>query len=78
MKTHWIALGGALGTVARYEVDGWIQNRLGTAFPWGTLIVNAAGSFLLLFLMHVGLELKLNKTRPFENGNVVLWYEPAE
>jgi CrcB protein len=59
MKTIWIALGGALGTVARYELDGWIQNRLGTAFPYGTLVVNVVGSFLLVFLMHVGLRTEL-------------------
>jgi CrcB protein len=59
MKTIWIALGGALGTVARYELDGWVQTRMGTAFPFGTLVVNVVGSFLLVFLMHVGLRTEL-------------------
>jgi CrcB protein len=38
---------GAAGTLARYGLDGWIQNRLGPAFPSGTLIVNILGCFLL-------------------------------
>jgi CrcB protein len=59
MKTVWIALGGALGTVARYELDGWVQTRMGTAFPYGTLIVNVVGSFLLVFVMHAALRTDL-------------------
>jgi len=38
---------GAAGTLARYGLDGWIQNRLGLSFPAGTLIVNILGCFLL-------------------------------
>lgn len=45
-----IALGGAVGAVARYAVGGWVQGIGGTAFPWGTLIVNITGSLLLGFL----------------------------
>jgi CrcB protein len=43
-----IAAGGALGAVARYGLSGWIQER-GGFFPWGTLVVNVAGAFLLGF-----------------------------
>jgi len=39
-----VGVGGALGAVARYAVGQLID---GTAFPWPTLLVNAAGSFLL-------------------------------
>lgn len=42
-----IALGGALGSVARYGFSVAITSRLGPAFPWGTLVVNVAGSFLI-------------------------------
>jgi fluoride exporter len=42
-----IGLGGALGANARYLVSTWAANRWGTAFPYGTLIVNVTGSFLL-------------------------------
>lgn len=55
MKTLWIGLGGALGTVARYHLDGWVQARLGTAFPYGTLLVNVLGSFCLALLMQLAL-----------------------
>jgi CrcB protein len=50
----WICLGGAVGTGARYLVAVMALRLLGPAFPWGTLIVNVAGSFLLGFIMHVG------------------------
>ena len=43
----WIAFGGALGSVARYWLSGVVADRFGESFPWGTLIVNAAGSFVI-------------------------------
>lgn len=43
----WVALGGALGAAARYGLTGWVHAWAGSAFPWGTLSVNAGGSFLL-------------------------------
>jgi fluoride exporter len=46
-----VCLGGALGSGARYLVALWAATALGSAFPFGTLIVNLAGSFLLAFLM---------------------------
>jgi CrcB protein len=42
-----VAAGGALGAVGRYVVITRIGAWTGTAFPYGTLVVNAAGSFLL-------------------------------
>jgi fluoride exporter len=47
--TVWalLALGGAAGAVARYVVAGWVYQRTGAGFPWGTLAVNLIGSFLL-------------------------------
>lgn len=38
---------GAIGTLARYGLQGLIQYRAGSAFPTGTLVVNLAGCFLL-------------------------------
>jgi CrcB protein len=38
---------GAVGTLARYGLDGWIQYRVGSAFPAGTLTVNLLGCLLL-------------------------------
>jgi len=46
----YIALGGLLGTLARYVLQGALQIRGGT-FPTGTLAINLAGSFLLAFIM---------------------------
>jgi len=46
---------GAAGTLARYGLDGWIQNRVGPAFPAGTLIVNVLGCFLLGVIGQFGL-----------------------
>ncbi|MFP3947562.1 MAG: fluoride efflux transporter CrcB [Gemmatimonadota bacterium] len=45
----YVALGGALGAVARYGISGWVHTVAGTLLPWGTLFVNVAGSFLLGF-----------------------------
>ena len=42
-----IAGGGAAGAVARYWVSGRVYAWLGSGFPWGTLAVNVAGSFLI-------------------------------
>ena len=42
-----IALGGALGALARYGVGTWVQARVSSGFPWGTFVINASGSFLL-------------------------------
>ncbi|HEV8688483.1 MAG TPA: CrcB family protein [Gaiellaceae bacterium] len=42
-----IGVAGALGAVARYGLDGVVSRRWPTAFPWGTLVVNVTGAFLL-------------------------------
>jgi CrcB protein len=43
----WVAIGGALGSVARFGLNGLISTRLGETFPWGTLVINITGSFLI-------------------------------
>ena len=43
----WIALGGALGSVARFWLATAIGQRFGETFPWGTILVNVSGSFLI-------------------------------
>lgn len=42
-----VALGGAVGAATRYLASEWIHARTGLAFPWGTLVVNLVGCFLL-------------------------------
>jgi CrcB protein len=42
-----ISIGAILGANARYWVGGWAAERYGAAFPYGTLIINLTGSFIL-------------------------------
>lgn len=42
-----VALGGALGSLARYTAGIYAGRWFGTAFPWGTLFINISGSFLI-------------------------------
>jgi fluoride exporter len=46
-----VALGGAVGSVARYGVTLFAQSRYGAEFPYGTLAVNVTGSLLLGVIM---------------------------
>ena len=43
----WVALGGALGSVSRYWLSGLVASRFGETFPWGTLVINVTGSFVI-------------------------------
>lgn len=45
----WIAIGSALGGIARYWCSGFVATRFGETFPWGTIIVNISGSFVIGF-----------------------------
>lgn len=42
-----IALGGAAGALARYQVTVIVQSRVAAGFPWGTFVVNISGCFLM-------------------------------
>jgi CrcB protein len=55
-KLLLVCAGGAIGSGARYLVGSWVAARWGTAFPWGTLAINATGSFLISMVMVLGLE----------------------
>lgn len=50
-----VALGSALGGLARWTVTIAVQSRAGLAFPWGTFSVNASGALLLGFLTRMAL-----------------------
>lgn len=52
----WISLGGALGTSSRHLIGLWAERTWGAGFPFGTLIVNVVGSFLLAAVTYLGLE----------------------
>ena len=45
-----VAAGSALGGVARYGLSGLVARSFGESFPWGTLVVNVLGSFLIGFV----------------------------
>jgi CrcB protein len=43
----WVALGSVLGGTARFWLSGLVARRAGEMFPWGTIVVNVSGAFLL-------------------------------
>jgi CrcB protein len=45
-KLAWLSLAGALGTLARYGLAGFVQRIDGSSFPWGTVAVNLIGCFI--------------------------------
>jgi CrcB protein len=49
----WIAIGSALGGMARYWCSGFAARLIGETFPWGTIIVNVVGSFIIGFFATV-------------------------
>jgi CrcB protein len=52
----WICIGGALGTGSRYLVGLGAAKVLGTGFPYGTLVVNVVGSFLISVVMYLSID----------------------
>ena len=42
-----VAVASVLGAIARYFVSGLVARRFGETFPWGTLIINVSGAFLI-------------------------------
>lgn len=53
MDYLWVAIGGALGSVARYGGSIWVARWSGDPFPWGTLVVNVVGSFVIGAVMAI-------------------------
>lgn len=51
----YVAFGSAVGGVVRLLLSGYIQQRVGEAFPLGTMVINITGSFLLGFLIRFAL-----------------------
>lgn len=70
-----IGLAGALGTLTRYAVGLWAGKALGAGFPYGTLIVNVVGCFLIALVSQLALSttlvsptLRLTLTTGFMGG----------
>jgi fluoride exporter len=48
MNKYWmVGIGGFLGSIARFWVGIYIGNRMGMRFPFGTVVINISGSFLI-------------------------------
>ena len=64
-----IALGGALGSVARFALSGVVANFFGNTFPWGTFVINVTGSFVIGFYFTLtepgGRQFASSNTRQF-------------
>ena len=60
----WTAflVAAGIGAPARYLLDGWVQDRTGGAFPWGTFAVNVTGCLVLGLLTGLGLYHGLDAT----------------
>ena len=58
----WVALGGALGSVARYLASGLVQAWAGPDWPWGILLVNIVGCLGMGVVMGVSEESGLSPT----------------
>lgn len=43
----WVSAGGAIGSAARFWISGLVASRYGQTFPFGTLVVNVTGSFII-------------------------------
>lgn len=50
-KFLWISIGAVAGANLRYWVSDWAANRWGSNFPFGTLLINLSGSFMLGLIM---------------------------
>ena len=63
MQKYWlIALGGALGSIARYWVGAMVASRFGTRFPYGTLAINMSACLVIGFaLTFLGRRAGLNQ-----------------
>ena len=52
----YIAVGSALGGMGRYLLGGLVQRAVGGTFPFGTLVINVTGSFLLGAILRYGVD----------------------
>ncbi len=46
----WVSLGSVLGGMARFWLSGVVARRVGETFPWGTMVINVSGAFIIGFL----------------------------
>ena len=51
LKYVMVGIGGFLGAIARFWLGGYVGDRMGSRFPWGTFIINCSGSFVIGFII---------------------------
>ena len=56
-----VALAGALGALARWGLGAWFGHRF-PSFPWGTMVINVSGSFILGVMFAVLVERSVGST----------------
>jgi len=56
LKVMMVAVGGSIGATTRYLVSTWAADKFGTNFPYGTLIVNVVGCFIIGAFMTLATE----------------------
>jgi CrcB protein len=61
-RLFWICLAGAAGTGTRYLIALWAAQRFGSSFPYGTLIVNVTGCFLIALVMQAAIDTSWSPT----------------
>lgn len=55
-KILWISIGAVLGANLRYWIGDWAAQRFGSGFPYGTMVINLTGSFLLGLIVSMSME----------------------
>jgi len=61
LRYLWIAIGGALGSLARFWVSSSVGGRIGTRFPYGTFVVNISACVIIGFsITWIGRGMDLN------------------
>jgi fluoride exporter len=68
-----VAVGGALGSLTRYGISAATARLLGKGFPWGTLLVNVAGCFLMGFVVQFLLGLESRPQLAVQSAGTSFW-----
>lgn len=74
----FVAIGGSLGALARYGVGITAAQAIGKAFPWGTLIVNVAGCFVMGMVIEVMANLEAHSPDGLTSsvrGQMAFWHK---
>ena len=60
-KYLYIAIGGAVGAIARYWVGSEVSSRMGTKFPYGTFVINVSACIIIGFsITYLGMRVEIN------------------